>query len=138
MDLSQNLESELIPCIVVEDAKWPEHDPSAAMEEDTSGEGISTLQIESKKGGKQTVCEYVDKTHYSKKGCLVQFINTNCAGSSSVIGGIRLGLTEAEEIPSYISKWKQHLRLHGIKMLARHLIDTHCPTGAGETLFPED
>ena len=142
MDCSNNLnpDSELIPYI--NESEWPADDqiPEVTDDQEMMGEatGISKLSINPKQQNADKVCEYVDKTHFSKKGCLVQFINTNCAGSSSIIGGVRLGITDVDTLPAYLSKWKQHMRLHGIKMLARHLIDTHCPTGVGETLFPED
>ena len=88
--------------------------------------------------GTETLCEYINESHYSKGGVIVQFINTNCAGSASLIGGIRIGVVDIRLIPKYLSKWKSYLRLHGIKYLARQMIDTHCPVAAGEVLFPED
>jgi hypothetical protein len=88
--------------------------------------------------GKESVCEYLEESHYSKGGVIVQFINTNCAGSSSLIGGLRLGIMDVRMVPTFLSKWKSYLRLHGIKYLNRQMIDTHCPVGVGETLYPED
>ena len=142
MDCSKHLnpDSQLIPFI--NESEWPEDDqiPEVGNDHDMTEEAasISKLSIKPKQKNADQICEFVDKTHFTKKGCLVQFINTNCAGSSSIIGGVRLGISDVNTLPAYLSKWKQHMRLHGIKMLARHLVDTHCPTGVGETLFPED
>ena len=114
-----------------------ELDPDCHEEMDRAVElaHIDTIRFNN---GRETLCEYIDESHWIKGGVLVQFINTNCAGSASMIGGIRLGITDIRMVPRYLSKWKSYLRLHGIKHLACQMIDTHGPTAAGETLYPED
>ena len=82
--------------------------------------------------------DFVDGSFFTKKGIVVQFINGNCPGSTSMIGGIRLSLTDIRKAPAYVSKYRQQIKAHAVKFLTTHLQAMQCSIGATETLAPED
>ena len=82
--------------------------------------------------------DYVDNSFFTKKGILVQFVNSSCPGSTSMIGGIRLNLEDVRKAPAYLTKYKQQIKSHGIKFLTTHFQSMQCCIGATETLAPED
>ena len=88
--------------------------------------------------GSELACKFVDPSFLKNKGAIVQFFNNNCPGSTSSIGGLRLGQEDIRKIPAYLEKYSSKLRLHAVKCLDRHLKDTNCCVGAGEVLAPED
>lgn len=83
-------------------------------------------------------CPDVDSSFFSKKGVIVQFINHNGTGSTSLIGGIRINVVDIREIPAYIDLNRYRIKRYGIKFLERHLRSTQCATGVGETLSDDD
>ena len=83
-------------------------------------------------------CEYLDETFFAKKGVIVQFINGNCAGSTSLIGGMRLAITDIKKVPAYLSRTKLQLKIHAMKYLQAHLQSMQCCIGATEALCAED
>ncbi len=78
--------------------------------------------------------DLVDHSFLTKKGVMVQFINTNCTGCSPVFGGIRLGLKDIRKVPAYLSKYKRLIKQHAVKALTQHLQDMQCSLGAGELI----
>ena len=78
--------------------------------------------------------DLVDHSFLTKKGIMVQFINTNCSGCSPVFGGIRLGLSDIRKAPAYLSKYKRLIRQHAVKALTQHLQDMQSSLGAGELI----
>ena len=84
------------------------------------------------------VCEYVHESLLKKNGIILQFLNGNATGATTMLGGIRLGLMDIRKAPAYLSRHKAALKLHGIRMLGKHFLDTQCSAGAGETLSPDD
>ena len=85
----------------------------------------------------EVLCEYVHESIVQKSGIFIQFINGNAVGSSSMIGGLRLGLTDIRKVPAYLSRHKGSIKQHGINMLNKHFTDTQCAMGAGE-LIPQE
>ena len=82
--------------------------------------------------------EYIDPSFFTNTGIILQFINGNCPGTTSMIGGMRLHLADIRKAPAYLSKYKQQIKLHAIKALNRHFREMQCGLGAAETLFPDD
>jgi hypothetical protein len=84
-------------------------------------------------------CEYVDSTMLQKKGgTIIQFINSNCAGATNLIGGIRISLDDVRRIPAYLARYKNTVKLHALRFLRRHFQENQCSTGATETLTADD
>ena len=84
------------------------------------------------------VCEYVDADAYKSRGTLLQFLNQNCADAASVIGCVRIPVSEAPLLPAYLARNRQLIRRHAIRHLSRHLIDVQSSAGAGEKLCDDD
>ena len=86
----------------------------------------------------EVLCDHVHESMLKKTGIIVQFSNSNAAGATSMIGGVRLGLTDIRKAPSYVARNKQLLKQHAMRMLQRHFNDTQCAAGAGEPLTADD
>jgi hypothetical protein len=86
----------------------------------------------------EIICEYVHESLLKKNGIIIQFINTNAAGATTLIGGIRLALADIRKAPAYLSKHKGIVKSHGIRMLNKHFLETQCSAGAGESLTHDD
>ena len=84
------------------------------------------------------LCDHVHESMIKKAGIIVQFSNSNAAGATSMIGGIRLALTDIRKAPNYIARNKTLLKQHAMRMLQRHFNDTQCAAGAGEPLTADD
>ena len=82
--------------------------------------------------------DYLDTSFFTKRGILVQFVNSSCPGSTSMIGGIRLNLEDVRKAPAYLTKYKMQIKAHGIRYLTTHLQTMQCCIGANEVLSPED
>lgn len=83
-------------------------------------------------------CDYVDDTFFTKSGVIMQFINGNCPGSPSTIGGMRLALTDVKKLPAYIARNRGSIKVHALRYLNRHLKEMQCSIGATECLKAED
>ena len=86
----------------------------------------------------EVACSLVNTSFIRNKGVILQFVNNNCTDSASVIGGLRLGFSDVEKLPAYLIKHQDKVKQHAIANLARHMLDCQCPTGALETLSPDD
>jgi hypothetical protein len=87
---------------------------------------------------KDIVCDNLDATMISKKGIILQYLNYNSTGATTMIGVTRIGLNDARKMPAYVSRNIQVIRQHAVNVLQRHLQLTQCSTGALETLCAED
>ena len=87
---------------------------------------------------KDFVCEYISADAYKVRGTILQFLNQNCADAASVIGCVRIPITDAPLLPAYLARNRNLVRQHGIRHLVRHLIDTQSAAGAGERLSDND
>ena len=83
-------------------------------------------------------CEFVCSTLYKNTGVILQFINNASVGSGTAIGGLRLKMTDITQVPAYLSRFKLNVKKEGIRILQRHLMDTQCPIGLGESLNADD
>jgi hypothetical protein len=83
-------------------------------------------------------CSLLDESFFSKKGVVLQFVNNNCPGATSLIGGIRLGLDDVRKVPAYLEKNSNRLKHYAIKCLDRHIKVNQCCVGAGEKLTFDD
>ena len=83
-------------------------------------------------------CCFLDESFFTKKGVVLQFINNNCPGATSLIGGLRLGLEDIRKAPAYLEKNSDRLKHFAIKCLDRHIKVNQCCVGAGEKLTIDD
>ena len=113
---------------------------SLTLEEDqqTSDEPMASTNFLKPLKEQEVLCDHVHESMLKKTGIIVQFSNSNAAGATSMIGGIRLGLTDIRKAPSYVARNKQLLKQHAMRMLQRHFNDTQCAAGAGEPLTADD
>ena len=84
------------------------------------------------------ICEHVHSSLVKANGIIIQYFNANATGATTNLGGVRIGLQDVRKAPAYVAKHKDALKQHGIRMLARHFLDTQCAAGAGETLSKDD
>ena len=82
--------------------------------------------------------EFLDPSFHTRRGIIMQFINNNCPGGTSVIGGKRLNLADVQRLPAYLSKHKTAIRSYAMHLLQKHLIANQCSVGVNEALSPED
>ena len=112
---------------------------SLTLEEDTpADEAMNSHQFREPLKEADILCDHVHESMIKKAGIIVQFSNSNAAGATSMIGGVRLGLTDIRKAPSYLARNKQLLKQHAMRMLLRHFQDTQCAAGAGEPLTADD
>ncbi len=83
-------------------------------------------------------CPDLHNSFFTKKGVIMSIINSNCTGSTSVIGGLRLGVAEIEKMPAYIDRNRDRIKHVAVEMLDRHIKLNQCATGMGESLALED
>jgi hypothetical protein len=84
------------------------------------------------------VCQYVTDDAYKNKGTLVQFLNQNCSDAATIIGGVRIPISEAPLLPAYLCRHRQLLTRYAVWHLNRHLVETQSAAGATETLCLDD
>jgi hypothetical protein len=78
---------------------WTSTQPSAAQwrvsPEQQVQERVRLLELERQ----EIECCSLDGSFFTQKGVILQFINNNCAGATSLIGGLRLALTDIRKDP---------------------------------------
>ena len=118
----------------------PGHIANHTVSEQQQDEVMSQLQPFQRVNlaDEEVVCEYVHSSMMKANGVIIQYFNANATGATTHIGGVRIGLLDVRKAPAYVSKHKVALKQHGIRMLAKHLLDTQCAAGAGETLSIDD
>ena len=82
--------------------------------------------------------DLVDASILRKNGMIIQVINTSCSGSSSVIGGIRIGLQDVRKAPAYLSRNRRLIKQHAVRIMMKHYQDMNFGLGAAETLHLDD
>lgn len=82
--------------------------------------------------------EFVDPSIYNRRGIFLQFINTNCIGATTIIGGMRLNLADIQRIPVYLTKHREAIKTHAMHLLMRHFMNSQCANGVGEVLTTQD
>lgn len=83
-------------------------------------------------------CSFTERSMFEKKGVILQFINNNCTGATSLIGGIRLALEDIRKVPAYLDRHANRIKHYAVTCLDRHIKANQCPIGAGEFLAQED
>ena len=102
-----------------------EPDPALQLQEQ-----VRLLELERK----ELECCFLDGSFFTQKGVILQFINNNCAGATSLIGGLRLALTDIRKVPAYLDRHSNRIKYYAVKCLDRHIRSNQCITGAGERL----
>jgi hypothetical protein len=87
---------------------------------------------------KEIVCDLLPMEMVTKKGIVLQFLNQNSQGATSMIGVSRIGLNDPRRIPAYLMRNLGVIRQHAVRALQVHFRLTLCSTGVLETLNPED
>lgn len=82
--------------------------------------------------------EYVCPSLVQNQGVVIQFINQGCPNTATIIGGMRLEITEIEKVPRYLSLYKGFIRKQAALHLHRHFVDARSPIGAGEAVCDND
>ena len=112
---------------------------SLTLEDDQShDEAMQPTPIREPLKEQDLLCDYVHESMIKKGGIIIQFSNSNAAGATSMIGGIRLALTDIRKAPNYIARNKTLLKQHAMRILQRHFHETQCAAGAGEPLTADD
>ena len=87
---------------------------------------------------KDVVCDFVPKEMLTKKGIIIQFINSNSSGATTMVGVTRIGLADPRKVPAFLQRNVAIIRQHAVSALQTHFRLTLCSTGVLETLSPED
>lgn len=87
---------------------------------------------------KDVICDFVTKEMVTKKGIILQFLNQNSAGSTTMVGVTRIGLADPRKVPSFLQRNVAIIRQHAVAALQSHFKLTLCSAGILESLSPED
>ena len=87
---------------------------------------------------KEIVCDSLPMEMITKKGIILQYLNSNSAGATTMIGVTRIGLKDPRRMPAYVERNLSIIRQHAVAALQRHFRTTLCSTGVLESLTPED
>ena len=87
---------------------------------------------------RDVVCDFVPKEMLTKKGIIIQFINSNSSGATTMVGVTRIGLSDPRKMPAFLQRNVAIIRQHAVSALQTHFRLTLCSTGVLETLSPED
>ena len=88
--------------------------------------------------GKDVICDFVTKEMVTKKGIILQFINQNSTGATTMVGVTRIGLSDPRKMPAFLQRNVGIIRQHAVAALQTHFKLTLCSAGVLETLSPED
>jgi len=98
------------------------------------GQAFQTIAI----NPKEIVCDLLTKDMVTKKGIVIQFLNSNSVGATTMVGVTRISLNDPRRIPAYIMRNASIIRQHAVHALQTHFRMTLCSAGVLETLSPED
>ncbi len=87
---------------------------------------------------KEIVCDSLPMEMITKKGIILQYLNSNSAGATTMIRVTRIGLKDPRRMPAYVERNLSIIRQHAVAALQRHFRTTLCSTGVLESLTPED
>ena len=87
---------------------------------------------------KEIACDSLPMEMITKKGIILQYLNSNAAGATTMIGVTRIGLKDPRRMPAYVERNLSIIRQHAVAALQRHFRTTLCSTGVLESLTPED
>ena len=101
-----------------------------------TGQGIPFEKVAIKP--REIVCDSLPIEMITKKGIILQYLNSNSAGATTMIGVTRIGLKDPRRMPAYVERNLSIIRQHAVTALHRHFKMTLCSTGALESLTAED
>jgi hypothetical protein len=87
---------------------------------------------------KEMVCGQLGEEMITRNGIILQYLNSNSSGSTTMVGVTRIGLKDPRKMPAYVERNLSIIRQHAVAALNRHFKLTLCATGILETLSPED
>ena len=87
---------------------------------------------------REIVCDSLPIEMVTKKGIILQYLNSNPTGATTMIGVTRIGLKDPRRMPAYVERNLTIIRQHAVAALHRHFRMTLCSTGALESLTAED
>jgi len=87
---------------------------------------------------KDLACNALGMEMLTRKGIVLQYLNTNCTGATTMIGVTRIGLADPRKMPAYIERNLSIIRQHAVAALHHHFKSTLCSAGVLEVLSPED
>jgi len=87
---------------------------------------------------KEIVCDSLPIEMLTKKGIILQYLNSNPAGATTMVGVTRIGLKDPRRMPAYVERNLSIIRQHAVAALQRHFKLTLCSAGVLETLTSED
>jgi len=96
----------------------------------STGQGIPFEKVAIKP--REIVCDSLPIEMITKKGIILQYLNSNSAGATTMIGVTRIGLKDPRRMPAYVERNLSIIRQHAVTALHRHFKMTLCSTGALE------
>ena len=87
---------------------------------------------------KDVICDFVTKEMMTKKGIIIQYLNSNSSGATTMVGVTRIGLADPRKVPAFLQRNVGIIRQHAVAALQTHFRMTLCSAGILETLSPED
>jgi hypothetical protein len=97
-------------------------------------DGFAQMQLKPK----DFCCDSYEVEMMTRKGAILQYVNQNSLGATTMIGATRIGVQDPRKIPLYIHRYKTIIRQHAVATLQQHMLDTQCSTGVLENLTVED
>lgn len=127
----------------LEEVHLLDNDDTAKENADAHRRGDSPVPVKSDEARLQVhrhlgTKDWVHPSMYQNKGIIVQFLNHSAAGMGTVIGGVRIGLTDIRYFPEYLFEHEQSLKSHAARQLIRHHERSQCSLGVGEDLVLDD
>jgi len=89
------------------------------------GQAFQTIAI----NPKEIVCDLLTKDMVTKKGIVIQFLNSNSVGATTMVGVTRISLNDPRRIPAYIMRNASIIRQHAVHALQVHFRMTLCSAG---------
>jgi hypothetical protein len=97
-------------------------------------EDFTLLQLKEK----EIICDFVTREMLTKRGIIIQYLNSNSTGATTMIGVTRIGLTDPRRVPAFLQRNAAIIRQHAVAALQVHFKMTLCSAGVLEKLMPED
>ena len=112
--------------------------PAEVQRPKPDGRQAETAEMLSPISEGEYCCDYISADIYQHRGVLLQFINQNCADAATIIGGVRLPISDIRLIPAYLARNRQLVKQHAVRQLQRHLVETQSAAGATDLLCLDD
>lgn len=113
----------------------------AASTSSRNGEDLSSRSdLDSRKRILRTSStkHYIHPTMYECSGIIINFINHAGSDMCSVIGGVRLSISEIAQLPEYLVANEGKVKTHAVSQLQTHLVRCQSALGLNEKLTLDD